>query len=134
VPGAAEATEADRGGIQPPIEHAPAAAVVRSGFQLEPEQHVFAYVHGAWHPAVVKSRDRRTVVVDYELDPGPLGARPGDRAAAHLHRLHTHSRHDVRGVAANELVEVRWLNPTQVHELMPDLFDAVRDHLDGQPS
>ncbi len=37
--------------------------------------HVFAYVHGAWHPAVVKSRDRRTVVVDYELDPGPLGVR-----------------------------------------------------------
>jgi hypothetical protein len=76
-PPAAELNDAeeDRGGIQPAIEHAPAAAIVRSGFQLEPGQHVFAHVHGAWHPAVVKSRDRRTVVVDYELDPGPLGVR-----------------------------------------------------------
>jgi hypothetical protein len=32
-------------------------------------------VHGAWHPAVVTSRDRRTVVVDYQLGPGSLGAR-----------------------------------------------------------
>jgi hypothetical protein len=48
---------------------------VRSGFQLEPGQHVVAYVHGGWHPAVVASRDRRTVVVDYQLGPGLLGAR-----------------------------------------------------------
>jgi hypothetical protein len=54
---------------------APTAATVRSGFHLEPGQHVFAYVHGDWHPAVVSSRDRRTVVVDYQLGPGPLGAR-----------------------------------------------------------
>jgi hypothetical protein len=39
----------------------------------------------------------------------------------------------VRAVVPDELVEVRWLSPTQVHELMPDLFDAVRDHLDRQP-
>ena len=40
--------------------------------------------------------------------------------------------HDVRAAAPDELAEVRWLNPAQVHHLMPDLFDAVRDHLDGQ--
>jgi hypothetical protein len=34
-----DAEEQDRGGIRPAIEHAPAAAVVRSGFQLEPGQH-----------------------------------------------------------------------------------------------
>jgi hypothetical protein len=32
-------------------------------------------VHGSWFPAQVRSRDRRTVVVDYQLTPGPLGAR-----------------------------------------------------------
>ncbi|MHA6632155.1 NUDIX hydrolase [Pseudonocardia sichuanensis] len=41
--------------------------------------------------------------------------------------------HAVRAVALDELVEVRWLNTAQVHELMPDLFDAVRNHLDRQP-
>ena len=40
--------------------------------------------------------------------------------------------YDTREVALDEFVEVRWLNPTQVHELMPDLSDAVREHLDGQ--
>src|SRR5687768_4439585 len=47
-PPAAELNDAeeDRGGIQPAIEHDPAAAIVRSGFQLEPGQHVFAHVHG----------------------------------------------------------------------------------------
>lgn len=38
-------------------------------------EHVLAYVHGAWHRAVLAGRDRRTVVVDYQLDPGPLDAR-----------------------------------------------------------
>lgn len=39
---------------------------------------------------------------------------------------------DARAAAPDELAEVRWLNPAQVHLLMPDLFDAVRDHLDGR--
>jgi hypothetical protein len=46
-----------------------------TGFALTAGQDVLAYVHGAWHPAVVVSRDRRTVVVDYQLADGPLGAR-----------------------------------------------------------
>jgi 8-oxo-dGTP diphosphatase len=40
--------------------------------------------------------------------------------------------YDARAAAPDELAEVRWLNPAQVHLLMPDLFDAVRDHLDGR--
>jgi acyl-coenzyme A synthetase/AMP-(fatty) acid ligase len=34
-----------------------------------------ALVHGGWFPAVVVSRARRTVVVDYRLGPGRLDAR-----------------------------------------------------------
>ena len=30
---------------------------------------------------------------------------------------------DARAVAADELVEVRWLNRRQIDELMPDLFE-----------
>ncbi|TWF77494.1 AAA ATPase-like protein [Pseudonocardia hierapolitana] len=71
-----EAADQDGGSrTDPDSENAPPAATVRSGFQLDPGQDVFAYVHGAWHPAIVASRDRRTVVVDYQLNPGPLGAR-----------------------------------------------------------
>jgi 8-oxo-dGTP pyrophosphatase MutT (NUDIX family) len=40
--------------------------------------------------------------------------------------------YDARAAAPDELAEVRWLNPAQVHQLMPDLFDAVRDHLDDR--
>ncbi|OZM79521.1 hypothetical protein [Pseudonocardia sp. MH-G8] len=48
---------------------------LHSGFQLEEGQDVLAYVHGSWQPAVVRSRARRTVVVDYQVHPGALGAR-----------------------------------------------------------
>lgn len=39
---------------------------------------------------------------------------------------------DACAAAPDELVEVRWLNPSQVEKLMPDLFDPVRDHIDSQ--
>jgi hypothetical protein len=48
---------------------------VSTGFQLTPGQEVVALVRGQWRPAVVVSRDRRTVVVDYQLASGPLGSR-----------------------------------------------------------
>ncbi|MEV1291243.1 NUDIX hydrolase [Pseudonocardia sp. NPDC049635] len=31
--------------------------------------------------------------------------------------------------APDELVEVRWVSPVELDELMPDLFGPVRDHL-----
>jgi len=34
--------------------------------------------------------------------------------------------------APDELVEVRWLAPSQVEQLMLGRFDAVREHLDSQ--
>jgi hypothetical protein len=51
------------------------APPLRSGFQLDEGQDVLAHVHGSWQPAVVRSRARRTVVVDYQVHPGALGAR-----------------------------------------------------------
>jgi hypothetical protein len=36
---------------------------------------VIAYVHRAWREAKVRGRDRGTVVVDYNIDDTPLGAR-----------------------------------------------------------
>jgi hypothetical protein len=51
------------------------APALCSGFQLAEGQDVLAHVHGAWQPAVVRSRARRTVVVDYQVHPGALGAR-----------------------------------------------------------
>jgi 8-oxo-dGTP diphosphatase len=36
---------------------------------------------------------------------------------------------DARALAPDELVEVCWLDPRQVEELMPDLFDPVREHI-----
>jgi hypothetical protein len=59
---------------EPAVEPGPAART-GSGYTFHPGQEVLAFVHGAWHPAVVVSRARRTVVVDYRLGPGPLGAR-----------------------------------------------------------
>lgn len=44
---------------------------------------------------------------------------PSDGLAAHA-------------AAPDELVEVRWLNHAQVQEVMPELYGAVRDHLDRQ--
>jgi hypothetical protein len=38
---------------------------------------------------------------------------------------------DARANARDELVEVRWLDPSQVEEFMPDLFDP-REHIDSQ--
>jgi hypothetical protein len=67
VPDPDDAPEQDEAG--------PVPDALRSGFQLDPGQDVLAYVHGSWIPAQVRSRDRRTVVVDYQLTPGPLGAR-----------------------------------------------------------
>jgi hypothetical protein len=49
--------------------------VVESGFALTPGQRVLADVHGQWREAWVGHRDRATVVVDYNLDGTPLGAR-----------------------------------------------------------
>jgi hypothetical protein len=48
---------------------------VESGFALDPGQRVLADVHGRWREAWVGHRDRATVVVDYNLDGTPLGAR-----------------------------------------------------------
>jgi 8-oxo-dGTP pyrophosphatase MutT (NUDIX family) len=39
---------------------------------------------------------------------------------------------DACAAAPDELVEVRWLAPSQVDELMPGLFDPVREHIDSQ--
>ena len=39
---------------------------------------------------------------------------------------------DARAAAPDELVEARWLDPSQVEELMPDLFDPVREHINSQ--
>ena len=49
--------------------------IVESGFALAPGQRVLADVHGQWREARVGHRDRATVVVDYNLDGTPLGAR-----------------------------------------------------------
>jgi hypothetical protein len=60
------------------VEEAGASAhtpTLLSGFQLDEGQDVLAHVHGSWQPAVVRSRARRTVVVDYHVHPGALGAR-----------------------------------------------------------
>jgi hypothetical protein len=48
---------------------------VASGFELEPSQQVLAHVHRAWRPATVLGRDRRTVMVGYNINGTPLGAR-----------------------------------------------------------
>ncbi len=58
-----------------PGREPPGAGRIDTGFSLSAGQDVQAFVQGAWHPATVVSRDRRTVVVDYQLAPGPLGAR-----------------------------------------------------------
>ena len=50
-------------------------AVVESGFDVAVGQHVVAEVRGGWRAAVVAQRDRTTVVVEYQLDDTPLGAR-----------------------------------------------------------
>jgi hypothetical protein len=39
---------------------------------------------------------------------------------------------DACAAAPDEFVEVRWLAPSQVEELMPGLSDSVRVHIDGQ--
>ena len=39
---------------------------------------------------------------------------------------------DAWAAAPDELVEVRWLAPIQVEQLMPGLFDPLRKHLDSQ--
>jgi hypothetical protein len=75
TPAAVDEGDRDGDGVTEVSDDIVSTEVVHSGFQLELGQHVLAYVHGAWQPAVVASRDRRTVVVDYQLDPGPLGAR-----------------------------------------------------------
>jgi hypothetical protein len=49
--------------------------VAESGFTLRPGQRVLADVHGRWREAWVGHRDRATVMVDYNLDGTPLGAR-----------------------------------------------------------
>jgi 8-oxo-dGTP diphosphatase len=41
---------------------------------------------------------------------------------------------NARALAPDELVEVRWLDPSEVEELMPDLFDPVREHIDRRQS
>ncbi|WP_170231453.1 hypothetical protein [Pseudonocardia kunmingensis] len=57
------------------VPDARSGTTLHSGFQLDEGQDVLAYVHGSWQPAVVRSRARRTVVVDYQVHPGALGAR-----------------------------------------------------------
>jgi hypothetical protein len=39
---------------------------------------------------------------------------------------------DARAVALDELVEVRWLDHSQVEEFIPGLIDPVREHIDSQ--
>jgi hypothetical protein len=39
---------------------------------------------------------------------------------------------DARAAAPDQLVEARWLDPSQVEELKPDLFNPVREHIDSQ--
>lgn len=66
----------DPEGAAAPSSPMPAGvAVVGSGFDLAVGQHVVAEVRGGWRAAVVAQRDRRTVVVEYQLDDSPLGAR-----------------------------------------------------------
>jgi hypothetical protein len=48
---------------------------VRSGYDLAVGQNVLADVHGGWRDAVVAHRDRTTVMVEYQLNDTPLGAR-----------------------------------------------------------
>jgi hypothetical protein len=51
------------------------SSVVTSGYDLVVGQNVLADVHGRWRDAVVAHRDRTTVMVEYQLDDTPLGAR-----------------------------------------------------------
>ncbi len=52
-----------------------AASAVTSGFDVAVGQKVVAEVHGDWRDAVVAHRDRTTVVVEYQINDSPLGAR-----------------------------------------------------------
>jgi hypothetical protein len=51
------------------------AAVLVSGFELEPGQQVLVEVRGRWWEAHVRHRDRASVAVDYTLDGTPAGLR-----------------------------------------------------------
>jgi hypothetical protein len=70
---------------EPRSEHAGQRDSVGSGFELELGQQVLAFVHKRWHPASVAARDRRTVVVDYQVGDTPLGQR---RQRLTLDRIH----------------------------------------------
>jgi hypothetical protein len=78
-----------------PLNEVTVQRTVETGFELEAGQHVIAYVHRAWHDAVVRRRDRRTVVIDYNIDDTPLGARQ-QRVAVDRVRIPTaeHERPD----------------------------------------
>ena len=66
--GQGEEPEEDGGGDAAPPP-------VTSGFEFDVDQQVLAFAHGRWRKAPVRHRDRATVVVEYNLDPTPLGAR-----------------------------------------------------------
>ncbi|MGI5129515.1 hypothetical protein ACQEVB_22100 [Pseudonocardia sp. CA-107938] len=70
----------------PPLVPVDDLAEVASGLDLAVGQTVIAEVRGAWREAVVTHRDRTTVLVEYQLDPAPLGAR-GQRVGIDRVRL-----------------------------------------------
>ena len=63
------------GATSEPAPARAAASAVTSGFDLAVGQRVVAEVHGDWRDAVVAHRDRTTVVVEYQINDSPLGAR-----------------------------------------------------------
>jgi hypothetical protein len=51
------------------------ALALRSGYDLSSGQRVLAEIGGRWREARVSSRDHSSVLVEYQLDDSPLGAR-----------------------------------------------------------
>lgn len=67
----------------------PDGARVRSGFEVEIGEPVFALVHRRWRPATVQARARTTVVVDYRLGGGALDERRQRVAIDRIRRIST---------------------------------------------